>query len=87
MIPFLWIAPLSLYLLSFIICFDHERWYIPRLYAAATLSCVSRRRALGHCEPLGCHIRSMDPANFDKIQFEAALSFAGMFLDLHALPW
>jgi hypothetical protein len=26
-IPFLWILPLSLYLLSFIICFDHSRWY------------------------------------------------------------
>ncbi|MFO1486820.1 MAG: fused MFS/spermidine synthase [Verrucomicrobiaceae bacterium] len=26
-IPFLWIAPLSLYLISFIICFDHPRWY------------------------------------------------------------
>ena len=26
-IPFLWVLPLSLYLLSFIICFDHERWY------------------------------------------------------------
>ncbi len=26
-IPFLWVVPLSLYLLSFIICFDHERWY------------------------------------------------------------
>ena len=26
-IPFLWILPLGLYLLSFIICFDHERWY------------------------------------------------------------
>ena len=25
--PFLWVVPLSLYLLSFIICFDHERWY------------------------------------------------------------
>jgi hypothetical protein len=28
-VPFLWILPLSLYLLSFIICFDHERWYHP----------------------------------------------------------
>ncbi|MCZ6858765.1 MAG: fused MFS/spermidine synthase [Alphaproteobacteria bacterium] len=27
-IPFLWILPLSIYLLSFIICFDHSRWYI-----------------------------------------------------------
>jgi hypothetical protein len=26
-IPFLWIAPLSLYLLSFVICFDNPRWY------------------------------------------------------------
>ena len=26
-IPFLWILPLSLYLLSFIICFEHQRWY------------------------------------------------------------
>ena len=26
-LPFLWIVPLSLYLISFIICFDHSRWY------------------------------------------------------------
>ncbi len=26
-IPFLWIAPLSLYLLSFILCFESHRWY------------------------------------------------------------
>ncbi|MBP8606411.1 MAG: fused MFS/spermidine synthase, partial [Phycisphaerae bacterium] len=26
-IPFLWVLPLSIYLLSFIICFDHQRWY------------------------------------------------------------
>lgn len=26
-IPFLWVLPLSLYLLSFIICFEHQRWY------------------------------------------------------------
>jgi hypothetical protein len=27
-IPFLWILPLCLYLLSFILCFDHSRWYV-----------------------------------------------------------
>ncbi len=32
-IPFLWVVPLSLYLLSFIICFEHERWYIRTLWA------------------------------------------------------
>ena len=25
--PFLWVLPLSLYLLSFILCFDSDRWY------------------------------------------------------------
>lgn len=36
-IPFLWVIPLSLYLISFIITFDHERWYIPWLWALPTL--------------------------------------------------
>ena len=26
-VPFLWILPLSLYLVSFIICFDKDAWY------------------------------------------------------------
>ncbi|MBI3854162.1 MAG: hypothetical protein HY293_00565, partial [Planctomycetes bacterium] len=26
-VPFLWVLPLSLYLLSFIVCFDSDRWY------------------------------------------------------------
>lgn len=38
-IPFLWVAPLSLYLLTFIICFEHERWYarVPVLWAVPAL--------------------------------------------------
>ena len=36
-VPFLWILPLSLYLLSFIICFDHERWYSRRWFGLATV--------------------------------------------------
>ncbi len=39
-IPFLWIAPLSLYLLSFIICFDSERWYVRPLFAGGTIVVV-----------------------------------------------
>ncbi len=31
-VPFLWILPLSLYLLTFIICFDNERWYDRRIF-------------------------------------------------------
>ena len=30
--PFLWIVPLSVYLLSFVICFDSPRWYSPGPY-------------------------------------------------------
>ena len=26
-LPLLWVVPLALYLLSFILCFDHPRWY------------------------------------------------------------
>lgn len=32
--PRLWITTLGLYLLTFIICFDHPRWYRPRVAAA-----------------------------------------------------
>ncbi len=32
-IPFLWILPLAIYLLSFILAFSNERWYGRRIYA------------------------------------------------------
>ena len=35
-IPFLWVLPLSLYLLSFILCFDSDRWYRRRFFAGLT---------------------------------------------------
>jgi SAM-dependent methyltransferase len=31
-IPFLWVLPLSLYLLTFIICFDRPAWYVRRIF-------------------------------------------------------
>ncbi len=34
-IPFLWILPLAIYLLSFVLCFERARWYRRRLYLAA----------------------------------------------------
>ena len=34
-VPFLWIAPLSIYLLTFILCFEHPRWYHRSLFAIA----------------------------------------------------
>lgn len=42
-IPFLWIVPLTLYLLSFVLCFESERWYrrngwLPPLVALVALA-------------------------------------------------
>jgi hypothetical protein len=49
-VPLLWVAPLSLYLLSFIIAFDHPRWYRRALFAPAmlvTLLIVAYEPSLG----------------------------------------
>ncbi len=39
-IPFLWVLPLCLYLLSFILCFDHPRWYSRGIYAALLVGSI-----------------------------------------------
>ena len=43
-IPFLWVAPLCIYLISFILCFESDRWYRRRLFhvlliGASCLAC------------------------------------------------
>jgi hypothetical protein len=39
-VPFLWILPLSIYLISFIICFDQPQWYDRRAFAILLITCV-----------------------------------------------
>jgi len=39
-VPFLWVVPLSLYLVTFILCFDHPRWYVRPLFIGAALLLV-----------------------------------------------
>jgi len=39
-VPFLWVVPLSLYLVTFILCFDHPRWYVRWLFFGAALLLV-----------------------------------------------
>jgi len=34
-VPFLWVLPLALYLISFILTFDHPRWYVRPVFACA----------------------------------------------------
>jgi hypothetical protein len=36
-IPFLWVIPLALYLITFIICFDHPRWYVRPVWAVPAM--------------------------------------------------
>ena len=33
-VPLLWVMPLSVYLLSFILCFEHQRWYVRQWFHA-----------------------------------------------------
>ncbi|MEM9413003.1 MAG: fused MFS/spermidine synthase, partial [Planctomycetota bacterium] len=38
-VPFLWILPLSFYLITFIICFDNPRWYRRAVFVPLLLMC------------------------------------------------
>jgi hypothetical protein len=39
-IPFLWVVPLALYLLTFIICFDSPRWYVRFPFTLALIAAL-----------------------------------------------
>jgi len=46
-VPFLWILPLTAYLLTFILCFDHPRWYRRALWSALLVAgCGATARCL-----------------------------------------
>ncbi len=71
-IPFLWVVPLAIYLLSFIICFDHPRWYWPRSFAVATLLILFR-------EMLYAVQVGKDRGTYDNKLFDVVMSFAALF--------
>lgn len=52
-VPFLWIAPLTVYLISFILTFDHDRWYHRRLFILLSALSFSTLQAakLGGLKP------------------------------------
>jgi hypothetical protein len=41
-VPFLWVLPLALYLLSFVICFEGNRWYRPVPFTVLLVVAISR---------------------------------------------
>ncbi|MEM7205184.1 MAG: fused MFS/spermidine synthase [Planctomycetota bacterium] len=54
-VPLLWVLPLAIYLLTFILCFDHERWYDRRVFVPLLLlstAGVATVRGLGYDTPL-----------------------------------
>ncbi len=64
-VPFLWVLPLSLYLLSFILTFDHPRWYKRWLVIAALAALAPSMAAL---------IPSLE------LKLAAPVFFAGLFV-------
>jgi hypothetical protein len=70
-IPFLWVLPLALYLLSFILCFDHPRWYARGPFAALfVVACV----AIGYFVSSGLHA----PIERQIVGYSAALFISCM---------
>jgi hypothetical protein len=47
-VPFMWIIPLSLYLLSFIICFDNEWWYWRKTFGVVALLAIAWLTAMNN---------------------------------------
>jgi len=62
-IPFLWVLPLTVYLLSFVICFGWDGWYRPKLFRwllpAAWIAIGSRTGLTGAAEDLRIDIPLM----------------------------
>ena len=85
-IPFLWVVPLSLYLLSFIICFEHERWYVRTLWALPAMVLLL---AAGTHESIGKwltnmqalpHLKWLPESLTPNFQAEIVLACGAMFL-------
>ena len=67
-VPFLWVLPLSIYLLSFILCFDSPRWYDRRIFGAILLFAA----------PAACWVLSQDvnAAIVDQVIVYSTVLFA-----------
>jgi SAM-dependent methyltransferase len=80
-VPFMWVIPLSLYLLTFIICFEHERWYRRWIWAALALLVIFI--TAGGNDLLGDFTKKMLGHRVDLIpnyRYEVTWCFSAMFL-------
>lgn len=70
-VPFLWVLPLALYLVTFIVAFDHPRWYRRDVFAALfVIACA----LTGYLLSTGSH----DDMLFQVVGYSATLFVAGM---------
>ncbi len=67
-IPFLWVLPLSVYLLTFVLCFESDRWYRRALFLPATAAMLVLC-AFGLQDNLGFNVKD-----------RAAIYVAGLFV-------
>ena len=85
-VPFFWIVPLSLYLLTFIICFDREQWYSGRWWAplaAVGVLLVSVGMVDKEIEDAFSNVTGMDlslAALTDSIKVQTGVYLAMLFL-------
>ncbi|HYN13737.1 MAG TPA: fused MFS/spermidine synthase, partial [Burkholderiales bacterium] len=64
-VPFLWVLPLALYLISFILVFDHPRWYFRPFFVIALAALVPA---------MAYYVPSLE------LQFAAPLYLVGLFI-------
>ena len=67
-VPFLWVLPLTIYLMTFILCFDSDRWYSRKWYAISmgvSIGCVTSVM--------------MKEGAGNSLIFEVLIYFAGLF--------
>ena len=82
--PFLWILPLAIYLMTFILAFDSPRWYIRRWYSRALSLAVPAAcavSAMGLVLPVTVHI-----AVFSVTLFVCAMSCNGELANARPEP-
>jgi hypothetical protein len=64
-VPFLWVLPLSLYLITLILCFDHPRWYVRDFFIPASMLAIPA---------MAWKISSLD------LRVATAIFFGGLFV-------
>jgi hypothetical protein len=79
-IPFLWVLPLAIYLLTFILCFASERWYARKTFMAMLFALLAVVVGSELSErPLGLGTHPTDPAT-SLVAFHCLLLFVSCMI-------